>query len=83
MDMKDVVKTKVKNTNINVNFDLWLEALPELKKRKLSFSEFVNLMLADFLKKTKKQNNEQKEKQNGESCYASEQSQGDGSDNNG
>jgi len=30
-----------KNTNINIDFELWLSVLPELKKRKISFSEMI------------------------------------------
>ena len=43
----------VKNTNINVEFELWLEALPELKRRGMTFSELCNDALRSFIKKTK------------------------------
>jgi hypothetical protein len=47
------MKKVVKNTNVNVDFEMWLEALPELKRRGMSFSELVNEALRSFLKKTK------------------------------
>jgi hypothetical protein len=43
----------VKNTNVNVEFELWLEALPELKRRGMTFSELCNDALRSFIKKTK------------------------------
>ena len=45
-----------KNTNINIDFELWLSVLPELKKRKISFSEMIEEAMKDFLTKAKKQN---------------------------
>ena len=45
-----------KNTNINIDFELWLSVLPELKKRKVSFSEMVEEAMKDFLTKANKQN---------------------------
>jgi len=45
-----------KNTNINIDFELWLSVLPELKKRKVSFSEMVEEAMKDFLTRANKQN---------------------------
>lgn len=45
-----------KNTNVNIDFELWVKALPELKRRKLSLSAFVEMALDDFIKRSSKQN---------------------------
>ena len=45
-----------KNTNVNIDFELWVKALPELKRRKLSLSAFVEMALDDFIKRSTKQN---------------------------
>lgn len=60
----------VKNTNVNVEFELWLEALPELKRRGMTFSELCNDALRSFIKKTKGEHDK-------ECDSSSKQSQGD------
>jgi len=49
-------RNQKKNTNVNIDFELWVKALPELKRRKLSLSAFVEMALDDFIKRSKKQN---------------------------
>jgi len=49
-------KRETKLTTCLVDFDLYIKALPELKRRKLTFSQFVNESLADFIRLSKKQN---------------------------
>jgi hypothetical protein len=44
-----------KTTNVTIDFENWLTALVELKRRKMTFSEFVDKSLSDFVDKVEKQ----------------------------
>jgi hypothetical protein len=68
-------KRETKLTTCLVDFELYIKALPELKRRKLTFSQFVNDSLADFIKRTKKQNERIADERNSTSSQPTADSQ--------
>ena len=57
-------KRETKLTTCLVDFELYIKALPELKRRKMTFSQFVNESLAEFVRLSNKQNKRIRDERN-------------------
>ena len=57
-------KRETKLTSCLIDFELYIKALPELKRRKMTFSQFVNESLAEFVRLSNKQNKRIRDERN-------------------